>query len=188
VADDLYGLEEDCTYPNLKAYSQLVAEFVTYIERNAHAIPNYGERYRNDERIATSFVESAVNVVIAKRFTKKQQMQWSRCGAHMLLQIRTRTLDGNAPRPIRNMVSRARGKCEPAINSSRSRLNTPHFFLLSSRPAPGRQHHAEAQRSGPSASIAVLPDDGRAIDDFRTPAGARNSSRERTGWFRPRDR
>lgn len=69
-------------------------EFATYIQRNAHAIPNYGERYRNDERIATSFVASAVNVVIAKRFTKKQQMQWSRCGAHMLLQIRTRTLDG----------------------------------------------------------------------------------------------
>jgi len=41
-----------------------------------------------------SFVESAVNVVIAKRFTKKQQMQWSRRGARMLLQIRTRTLDG----------------------------------------------------------------------------------------------
>ena len=39
-------------------------------------------------------MESAVNVVIAKRFTKKQQMQWSRRGAHMLLQIRTRTLDG----------------------------------------------------------------------------------------------
>lgn len=94
LADDLYGLEEDCTYPNLKAFSQAVAEFATYIERNANAIPNYGERYRNDERIATSFVESAVNVVIAKRFTKKQQMQWSRCGAHMLLQIRTRTLDG----------------------------------------------------------------------------------------------
>lgn len=94
LADDLYGLEEDCSYPNLKAFSQAIAEFATYIERNAHAIANYGERYRNDERIATPFVESAVNVVIAKRFTKKQQMQWSRRGAHMLLQIRTRTLDG----------------------------------------------------------------------------------------------
>ncbi len=98
LADDLYGLEEDCTYPKRKAFSQAVAEFVTYIQRNAHAIPNYGERYRNDERIAKSFVESAVNVVIAKRFTKKQQMQWSRCGTHMLLQIRTRTLDGTLRR------------------------------------------------------------------------------------------
>ena len=36
-------------------------------------------------------MEPAVNVVIGKRFDKKQQM---RRGAHMLLQIRTRILDG----------------------------------------------------------------------------------------------
>lgn len=94
VVDDLHGLEEDCAYPKLKAFLRMAEEFATYIERNAHAIPNYGERHRNHERIATSFVESAVNVVVAKRFNKKQQMQWTRRGAHMLLQIRTRTLDG----------------------------------------------------------------------------------------------
>ena len=33
--------------------------------------------------------------VISKRFAKKQQMQWSRRGAHLLLQTRTRTLDGS---------------------------------------------------------------------------------------------
>lgn len=31
---------------------------------------------------------------------------------------------------------------------------------------PGRQHRAEAQRSGLSASIVVLPDGGRAIADI----------------------
>jgi hypothetical protein len=35
-----------------------------------------------------------VNTVIGKRFAKKQQMQWTRRGAHLLLQTRTRTLDG----------------------------------------------------------------------------------------------
>ncbi|YBV93947.1 hypothetical protein M1D80_00965 (plasmid) [Phyllobacteriaceae bacterium JZ32] len=30
---------------------------------------------------------------------------------------------------------------------------------------PGREHRAEAQQSGLSASIAALPDDGRAIAD-----------------------
>ncbi len=94
LVDNIYGLEEECAYPKLKAFLNSAEEFATYIRRNAHAIPNYGERYRNHERIATSFVESAVNVVIAKRFNKKQQMQWTRRGAHMLLQIRTRTLDG----------------------------------------------------------------------------------------------
>ena len=37
--------------------------------------PNYGERYRNGEAIATGFVESAVNQIIAKRFVKNQQMR-----------------------------------------------------------------------------------------------------------------
>jgi hypothetical protein len=55
-------------------------------------ITNYGERYRNGERTGTGFVESAVNQVISKRMAKKQQMQWSRRGAHLLLQIRTEVL------------------------------------------------------------------------------------------------
>ena len=61
---------------------------------NQHLIPNYGERYRNGEPIATGFVESTVNEVVSKRFCKKQQMQWSKEGAHLLLQTRVRTLNG----------------------------------------------------------------------------------------------
>ena len=68
-------------------------EFATYIERNGGFIPNYGERYRNGERISTGFVESTVNYVVSKRMVKKQQMGWSQRGAHLLLQIRTRVLD-----------------------------------------------------------------------------------------------
>src|SRR5919108_534533 len=70
-------------------------EFHTYIERNRAFIPNYGERYRSGERISTGFVESTVNQVVSKRFCKKQQMQWTKRGAHLLLQIRTRVLNGD---------------------------------------------------------------------------------------------
>ena len=59
-----------------------VEEFQTYIANNQGFIPNYGERYRQGDRISTGFVESAVNYVVAKRFTKRQQMQWSPKGAH----------------------------------------------------------------------------------------------------------
>jgi hypothetical protein len=52
-----------------------------------------GERYRNGEKIASGFVESAINQVVSKRMLKKQQMGWSQRGAHLLLQIRTRVLD-----------------------------------------------------------------------------------------------
>jgi len=45
-------------------------------------IPNYSERYRKGEAIATGCVESTVNEVVSTRFCKKQQMQWSKEGAH----------------------------------------------------------------------------------------------------------
>ncbi len=38
-------------------------------------------------------LESTVNYVIAKRFSKKQSMQWTRKGAHLLLQVRTKVLN-----------------------------------------------------------------------------------------------
>jgi len=71
-----------------------LSEWGAYIVNNRHLIPNYGERYRNGEPIATGFVESTVNEVVSKRFCKKQQMQWSKEGAHLLLQTRVRTLNG----------------------------------------------------------------------------------------------
>jgi hypothetical protein len=42
-------------------------------------------------------LKSTVNTVVSKRFAKKQQMQWmqwSKKGAHLLLQTRTKALDG----------------------------------------------------------------------------------------------
>jgi hypothetical protein len=70
-----------------------VEEFRMYIRNNCHLIPNYGERYRNGEAIATGFVESTVNQVVNKRFCKQQQMQWSKRGTHLLLQTRVKTLN-----------------------------------------------------------------------------------------------
>src|SRR4029434_4931292 len=55
-----------------------------FIERNRAFIPNYGERYRNGERISTGFVESTVNQVVSRRMVKKQQMRWRHQGAPLL--------------------------------------------------------------------------------------------------------
>ena len=57
-------------------------------------IPNYAERHRYGEHVSSVFAESTVNVVVGKRFNKRQQMRWSKPGAHGLLQTRTRALDG----------------------------------------------------------------------------------------------
>ena len=68
-------------------------EFGHYIDANQNAIPNYGDRYRNGETISTSFVESAVNQVVSKRMVKRQQMRWTKRGAHLLLQVPTREIN-----------------------------------------------------------------------------------------------
>jgi hypothetical protein len=51
------------------------------------------ERYRQGETISTAFVESTINQVVSRRFAKKQQMQWTLRGAHLLLQTRTKVLN-----------------------------------------------------------------------------------------------
>jgi hypothetical protein len=82
------------TYARFPRLVKALSELRTYIGNNRHVIPNYGERYHNGEAIATGFVESTVNEVVSKRFCKQQQMQWSKEGAHLLLQTRVRTLNG----------------------------------------------------------------------------------------------
>lgn len=79
----------------MRKFTTAIGEFRAYIAGNKSSLINYGERYRAGERISSAFVEATVNTVISKRFAKKQQMQWTRRGAHLLLQTRTKTLDGS---------------------------------------------------------------------------------------------
>jgi hypothetical protein len=79
--------------PNKKKLVKAVQEFHRYIMANKAFIPNYGDRYRHGETISTAFVESTVNYVVSKRFVKKQQMRWTRHGAHLLLQTRVQVLN-----------------------------------------------------------------------------------------------
>jgi hypothetical protein len=66
----------------------LAHHFLTCVPSNKGAIINYGARYRSRRRIATALAESGVNSLVARRMVKKQQMQWSKRGAHLLLQVR----------------------------------------------------------------------------------------------------
>ena len=70
-----------------------VAEFRGYISANRAFIPNYADRYRYGEIISTAFVESTVNEIVSRRMVKKQQMRWTKRGAHLLLQVRTQVLN-----------------------------------------------------------------------------------------------
>jgi hypothetical protein len=88
---DLEILEESPA--NKKKLRKAVKELHSYILASQAFIPNYGDRYRNNETISTAFVESTVNYVVSKRFVKKQQMRWTRRGAHLLLQPHVQELN-----------------------------------------------------------------------------------------------
>ena len=79
--------------PEQRKLLKAVREFGHYIAVNKPFIPNYGDRYRNGETISSAMAESTVNQVVSKRFVKKQQMRWTKRGAHLLLQVRTKTLN-----------------------------------------------------------------------------------------------
>ncbi len=88
------------TVPALSPYlSKSDVSLPLAIASNAGSLINYGERFRSGERISSAMAESTVNTVVSKRFAKRQQMQWARRGAHLLLQTRTRALDGTL-RPL----------------------------------------------------------------------------------------
>jgi hypothetical protein len=91
-------------------------EFHIHIKNNKNnggLMPNYGERYRAGERISTGFMELTVNQVISKRFCKKQQVAWTPCGAHCLLQIRTRVLNRDREATFREWYTGFRAAPQP---------------------------------------------------------------------------
>jgi hypothetical protein len=89
-----------------------VAEFETYIRNNCEFIPNFGERYRNGETISTAFVESTINQVVSRRFVKKQSMQWTLRGAHLLLQTRTKVLNNELDEVFRRWYPKFRSQSQ----------------------------------------------------------------------------
>src|ERR671917_2473673 len=70
-----------------------VTELLGYLERNRDALVPYGARRRRGEPISTAFVESAVNEIVAKRMTKRQQMRWNRATVQPFLDVRTAVLN-----------------------------------------------------------------------------------------------
>lgn len=58
-----YALASDPAlhYSNQSKLIQHLTDMMTYVDNNAHLIPNYGEKHRYGETITTAFVESTVN-------------------------------------------------------------------------------------------------------------------------------
>jgi hypothetical protein len=82
---DALGRQGDFPAARLNNLGQ---QLLTYIRSNRNTLVDYGARYRAGHRVSTSWAESAVNSLVAKRMAKGQQMRWSPSGAHLMLQVR----------------------------------------------------------------------------------------------------
>jgi hypothetical protein len=65
-----------------------------YLRGQAAWLVNYAERFRAGLRVGTSITEGTANFLVNRRMNKSQQMQWSRHGADLLLQVRCAVYNG----------------------------------------------------------------------------------------------
>ncbi|MGI4942979.1 MAG: ISKra4 family transposase [Janthinobacterium lividum] len=72
---------------------QRTADLLSCLQHNEAALVHYNARRRRGEPIATSFVESAVDEIIAWRMNKAQQMRWNRTTVQPFLDVRTAVLN-----------------------------------------------------------------------------------------------
>jgi hypothetical protein len=119
-------------YPLRGKCARAAREFAVSIESNTGILINYGERFRAGERISSAFVAATVNAVISKRFAKRQPMQWTPRGAHLLLQIRTRSLDGTL-RPLFERWHPGLANDNDILPLKPRRRRVPHILACSPR-------------------------------------------------------
>jgi 2-succinyl-5-enolpyruvyl-6-hydroxy-3-cyclohexene-1-carboxylate synthase len=69
--------------------TKLLQELSEYLERNKAYLVNYQEKASNSLPYTSTYAEVSVNSIINIRQKCNQKMQWSRQGAHDVLQLRT---------------------------------------------------------------------------------------------------
>jgi hypothetical protein len=70
-------------------------ELIAYVKSNWEGIVDYCQMQKDGYLIASTLVENAANLVVAKRQKKKHGMRWSRSGADSLCALRTLWLNGD---------------------------------------------------------------------------------------------
>jgi len=70
-------------------------ELISYVKSNWEGIVDYCQMQKDGYLIASTLVEGAANLVVAKRQKKRHGMRWSRSGADSLCALRTLWLNGD---------------------------------------------------------------------------------------------
>ena len=113
------------------------------LEANHATLRNFSEHWHNCETIPTVFVESTVSAVVSKCFVKKQQMQGTKRGAHLLLLVRILVLDEDLDALFPERYPGFR----PAPESERPAQPPPGFYALQLAIMSAAQIHAGVRTS-----------------------------------------
>ena len=126
--DDLAFEVVECEerYPRFQKLEATIDELYGYLDRNR----DFSTEHRAGRPISTSFVESLVNSLIAKRFSKKQHMQWTPRGAHLLLQLRVRLSNDELWETFRRWYPRLPPARQGANNVASANSNEPVALLM----------------------------------------------------------
>ena len=108
------------------------AGLLGYLQRNEAALVPYAARRRRGEPIATSFVESAVDEIIAWRMAKAQQMRWSKPTVQPFLEVRTAVPNDTLEHAFRRAIPASGPPTTTAGRQQRRRDHLPRSCMVSS--------------------------------------------------------
>ncbi len=74
------------SFPTLP--SPLFATQPDYLQNNLEYLVNYNERKKANKTFTSQIAEAHIDTIINARHKRKQKMQWTREGAHNVLQVR----------------------------------------------------------------------------------------------------
>jgi hypothetical protein len=77
---------------------RVLQDLETYVSGQSDSIINYAAARRSAEPISTATTESAVQRLVQRRMSAKQQMRWSPRGAHLMLKVRTAIMNATFER------------------------------------------------------------------------------------------
>jgi hypothetical protein len=77
---------------------RVLQDLETYVSGQSDSIINYAAARRSAKPISTATTESAVQRLVHRRMSAKQQMRWSPRGAHLMLKVRTAVMNATFER------------------------------------------------------------------------------------------
>ena len=87
-------LQQLKTNPNATLLKSKINGIYSYINSNKEYISDYNSKAKNGKPYTSQVAESTVEHLINDRHKRNQKMQWSRTGAHNVLQIRSSMTSG----------------------------------------------------------------------------------------------